>query len=216
MSRILPLLTALIVVVGAGYIHGRWTQRWERSPELAAAVERLDRLPDSAGNWKAMSAPEIDPQELALAGAEGSWVRRFTSPNNDTVLVVLLVGRPGNMSVHRPENCYPGAGYDQGGASIRYAIAGANGSKVADCWTSRFAKKDATASSQLRIFWAWYADGAWQAPDYPRYDFAHLPYLYKLYVIRETYSRPDPLEEEPAVKFMEQFLPQLAQALNPS
>ena len=215
MSRILPLLTALIVVAVAGFVHGRWTQRWEKSPELEAAVLRLDRVPQSVGNWKAHAAPEIKAEELAQAGADGAWVKRFTSTNNDTVLVVLLVGRAGNMSVHRPENCYPGAGYDQATASIRYPIHAPDGDRVADCWTSKFVKKDVAAPSQLRIFWAWNAAGEWKASGFPRWDFAHLPYLYKLYVIRETNNRIDPLEEEPAVKFLQQFLPELSKALNP-
>ncbi len=217
MSRILPLLTALIVVTAAGFVHGRWTQRWDKSPALEAAVQRLDRVPLSVGNWKARPAPEIKAEELAQAGAEGAWVKRFTSTNNDTVLVVLLVGPATKMSVHRPENCYPGAGYDQGGASIRYPIrAAVGGDKVADCWTSKFVKKDVAAPSQLRIFWAWNAAGEWKASSWPRWDFAHLPYLYKLYVIRETNNRNDPLDEEPAAKFLQLFLPELSKALNPS
>src|SRR4029077_8489020 len=147
MSRNLPVLTALLVVLVAAYVHGRWTQRWEKSPELEAAIQRLDNIPPRAGNWKARPGPEIDPEELALAGAEGSWVRRFTSTNNDSILVVLLVGRAGNMSVHRPENCYPGTGYDQAGASLRYAVALPRGDNVGDCWTAKFVKKDVAGPS---------------------------------------------------------------------
>jgi hypothetical protein len=150
-----------------------------------------------------------------LAGAEGSWIRRFTSTNNETVLVVLLVGRAGNMSVHRPESCYPGAGYDQAGSSIRYSVNAANGNRLADCWTSKFNKPDVASASHLRIFWSWYAEGKWQAPNWPRWDFAHLPCIYKLYVIHETNNRPETLDNEPAVKFMQQFLPKLATALDP-
>jgi hypothetical protein len=216
MTRTLPLLTALIVVVGAAYVHGRWTQRWEKSPELEAAIGRLEKVPETAGNWKARPATDVDPVELAQAGAEGYWVRQFTSTNNDSVFVLLLVGRAGNMSVHRPENCYPGAGYDQAGASLRYAVTRPRGEKVADVWTAKFVKKDVAGPSQLRIFWAWYADGRWQASNYPRWDFARQPYLYKLYVIRESTSRAEPLDEETATKFLQVFLPELAKALDPS
>jgi hypothetical protein len=216
MTRVFPLLTALIVVVGAGFVHGRWTQRWEKSAELEAAVKRLDRIPEVAGNWKGRLAPEIDDEELALAGAHGAWIRRFTSSNNDSVLVVLLVGRAGNMSVHRPENCYPSAGYEQAGGSIRYSVKAGDGRMLADCWTSKFAKNDVASASHLRIFWSWYAAGQWQAPNWPRWDFAHLPYLYKVYVIHETNNRPDSLDAEPAVKFLQQFLPELTKALEPN
>ena len=70
MARILPLITALIVVVAAGFVHGRWTQRWEKSPELEAAVQRLDAIPKNVGNWKGSAGPEIDANELALAATD--------------------------------------------------------------------------------------------------------------------------------------------------
>ena len=94
MLKSLPLLTALLVVVVAGYIHGKWTQRFEKSPELQQAAARLAVIPLNVGNWTAHPVPDIDPEELALAGAEGAWIKRFTSSNNDSVLVVLLVGAP--------------------------------------------------------------------------------------------------------------------------
>ena len=75
---------------------------------------------------------------------------------------------------------------------------------------------DLASPSQLRIFWTWYADGHWRAANYPRWEFARLPYLYKLYVIRETNNHPEPLDDDPAVKFLQVFLPQLGRALDPS
>jgi hypothetical protein len=215
MSRVFPLLAAIVVIVVSGFVDGQWTRRAEKSAELEQAVTRLDRIPETVGNWRARRVPDVDAEELELAGAEGAWIRRFTATNNDSVLVVLLVGRAGNMSVHRPESCYPGAGYDQAGSSVRYAVNAVDGSRLAECWTSRFSKPEVASASHLRIFWSWYAGGKWQAPGWPRWEFAHLPCVYKLYVIRETNNRPETLDNEPAVKFMQQFLPKLAMALDP-
>ena len=120
------------------------------------------------------------------------------------------------MSVHRPENCYPGAGYELGSASIRYPIRATNGDPLGECWTAKFIKKDVAAPSQLRIFWSWYGNGTWKASGFPRWDFRDLPYLYKLYVIRETNNRSETLDAEPAVNFLQQFLPELSKALTPS
>ncbi len=215
MSRVFPLVAGIVVIVVSGFVDGQWTQPWEKSAELEEAVARLNRIPETVGNWKAQRAFEVDPEEIQLAGAEGSWIRRFTSTNNDTVLVVVLVGRAGSMSVHRPESCYPGAGYDQAGSSLRYSVNAADGSRLAECWTSKFNKPGVASSSHLRLFWSWYSEGKWQAPAWPRWEFAHLPCIYKLYVIRETNNRSETLDNEPAVKFMQQFLPKLARALDP-
>jgi len=67
---------------------------------------------------------------------------------------------------------------------------------------------------QLRIFWTWFGDGAWQAPDNPRITFAHLPALYKLYVIHELPSRQGRLEQDPSLGLLQQLLPALADVLN--
>ena len=66
---------------------------------------------------------------------------------------------------------------------------------------------------QLRIFWTWFGDGTWQAPDSPRLTFAHLPVLYKLYVVRELPPRPERLEQDPSLDLLQQLLPALASVL---
>jgi hypothetical protein len=206
MRRILPLLAGLIIVAVTAVVQGVWTQRWQTSAALEAAVERLSGAPGDLGSWKAEPA-ELDADALAAAGAQGHWVRRYTDARTGTsVLVILLCGRPGKMSVHRPEHCYRGAGYDMMADPVHCESAG-------DCWTTRFRKEEPTGDVQLRIFWTWFGDGAWQAPNSPRLTFAHLPALYKLYVVRELPPRQDRLEQDPSLELMQQLLPALAGAL---
>src|SRR6266567_3229759 len=106
---IVILLSAAGVVLLSGVVHGLWTQRWYHSGEVAAAAARLDDIPERVGPWTAVAGDPIPERELKAAGAEGCWQRTFTSGvTGHKVTVVLLVGRTGKMSVHRPENCYPG------------------------------------------------------------------------------------------------------------
>ena len=81
------------------------------------------------------------------------------------------------------------------------------------CWTGKF-KEDQPGGRELRIFWSWYGDGGLRASDNPRWDFAHLPALYKLYVIRETGGRTTTLDNDPSADFLRRLLPEASRVLS--
>ncbi len=210
MKRSIPLLAGLFVVLATALVQGVWTQRWQKSADMEAAVRRLSNAPGDLGSWKA-EAVEFDADTLTAAGAQGSWVRRYTDARSGaSVLVILLCGRSGKMSVHRPEHCYRGAGYEMMAEPAPYEIAG---DPAAHCWMTRFRKEENSGSVQLRIFWTWFGDGTWQAPDSPRLTFAHLPALYKLYTVRELPPRQERLEQDPSLDLLQHLLPVLAETL---
>ncbi len=216
MARLGPLLAGLALVLGTALVHGLWTQRWSKSADLAAAAARLDGLPDDLGEWKAEPGPE-DREALADAGAEGWWLRRYTNQRTGAkVDVVLLCGPSGRMCVHRPENCYGGAGYELAASPARYTPTGADPGS-AEFWTARFTREEVSDPVNLRIFWSWFADGAWHAPDNPRWALAHVPALYKLYVIHEEPPGPPvAVADDPAAQLLRLLLPALSRALGDS
>ncbi len=127
MRRVVPLLAALILLLGAGLVQGVWTQRWQKSAALEAAVARVKALPTEFGDWRSEEQP-VPANELALAGAEAAWVRRFTSPQQPKgILVMLLCGRTNAMCAHQPETCYAGAGYDIAAAPLFYTVRASKG-----------------------------------------------------------------------------------------
>jgi hypothetical protein len=210
MQRRIPLLVGLILLLLVAVVQGVWTQRWQKSADLEMALARLANAPGDLGTWKAEPV-EFDADTLTAAGAQGSWVRRYTDTRSGaSVLVLLLCGRSGKMSVHRPQDCYRGAGYEMLAEPVHYELPG---EPSAACWTTRFRKEETTGNVQLRIFWTWFGDGRWQAPDSPRLTFAPLPALYKLYVVREMAPHQERLEQDPSLDLLQQLLPALAQAL---
>jgi hypothetical protein len=210
MPRSIPLLVGLFLVMATALVHGVWTQRWQKSADMESAIARLSNAPGDLGAWKAEPV-EFDDDALSAAGAQGSWVRRYTDARSGaSVLVILLCGRSGKMSVHRPEYCYRGAGYEVMTDPAHCEIPG---DPPALCWTTRFRKEETTGSVQLRIFWTWFGNGVWQAPDSPRLTFAPLPALYKLYAVRELPPRQERLEQDPSLDLLQQLLPALAAAL---
>jgi hypothetical protein len=215
MSRAIPLLAGVAVVLGTGLVHGLWTQRWSKSADLGDAVGRLASLPEDLGDWKGGPGDE-DRESLAAAGAEGWWIRRFQHQRSGArVEVLLLCGPGGRLCVHRPEHCYRGAGYDLAVSPTRFTPAAA-GKPAAEFWTACFTKEDLHGPVNLRIFWSWFGDGAWQAPGNPRWSLAHLPALYKLYVIREVPpGAGGRIEDEPAADFLGLLVPALTGVLHP-
>ena len=155
MPRSIPLLAGLVLVITVAVVQGVWTQRWQKSADLEAAIRRLSYAPGDLGTWKAEPV-EFDAETLDAAGAEGSWVRRYTDARSGaSVLVILLCGRSGKMSVHRPEHCYGGAGYEMMAEPVAHEL---TVDPPSHCWTTRFRKEESTGNVQLRIFWTWFGD----------------------------------------------------------
>jgi hypothetical protein len=103
------------------------------------------------------------------------------------------------------------AGYNPIGSPTRYTAQ--SPAQAADFWTVEFSKPSIPIPVHLRIYWAWSATGAWQAPDYPRLAFASFPKLYKLYVICQTVPADEHLERRSCTEFLTAFLPELQKAL---
>src|SRR5437588_7345237 len=209
--RPLPLIVALAVLVFAGFAHGLLTQRWHSSEALDTAVDRVRAVPLTAGGWQA--APlEVDAEAFQQARALGYWMRRYVNegvPGSFTV--ILMCGRPGHMSVHTPDICYRGAGYEMVGEPVRENVAFGNEGSSAAFWTARFRQPTRAGGAELRIHWTWGFDGSWQAPASPRFAFRGASYLYKLYIVREM--SPDGGRDELTPRFVRQLLPELDKAL---
>src|SRR5258708_4157538 len=151
MKRNLILAAGLFIVVASGAAYGVWTQRWQKSADLEVRAAKLKELPDDLGRWKSEPA-EVESDALAMAGAEGWWVRRFTDERTGTsLLVILLCGRPGPLSVHPPDACYGGAGYALEAPPIKYTPRAGPTAPPAGVWTGKFKQPEA-GRRQLRIF----------------------------------------------------------------
>jgi hypothetical protein len=212
MARVYRLLTVFAVVASAGAVHGLWTNRWTAPAALGRATARMADLPLTLGDWDGQ-AEALDGRQLAAAEVSGHLLRRYVNRRTGAVVsVLLLCGRPGPVSVHTPEVCYRGAGYDQVGGRSKHALAG----RAGELWVSRFAKQHAAAPEALRVLYAWNATGKWEAPASPRAAFARHPALYKLYVIRPLARDDEPLEEDPALEFLRALVPALDKALFPT
>jgi hypothetical protein len=208
---------SIIVIVAAllvldGLVYGLWTNRW-RSPEaLLTATARLEQIPMVIGDWQGQPGKALEDREVQLAGFSGYVARSYHHRiNGNSFTVLLACGPAGPLSVHSPEICYGGAGYEalkETGKRTEPAI-------EAELWQARFGKPESTASGELRVLWTWNVAGAWMAPDNARFAFAGAPVVYKLYVVQQT-TQGDESSDRACSEFLEKLLPELNRRLFPA
>jgi hypothetical protein len=207
MMRLLPPLTAAVAIVAAGVVHGFWTDRWTPPTETTDAAARMALVSreigkdvDGSREWSGE-----DVHGDVTPGIVGSLMRRYTSRVTGAKVVIALVcGRPGPVSIHTPASCYAASGYTFGTAQ-RLAVR--EPSEL--FWTADTVRTRPTDETRLRLFWAWHAGAGWVAPDDARTVFPRVPVLYKLYVQRELQNLAEPVKDDPCQEFLRVFLPEL-------
>src|SRR5437588_7497456 len=183
MRRWLPALAAGLAVIATGVVQGVWTGRWDRADAAPAAAAVLEQIPLHLGDWQGQPL-ELSAREAAPYS--GVLYRRYQHQRTgQTVAVVLVSGRPGPVSIHSPDYCYPASGFDRT-TWVPHQLPFDPDRHAAEFKTAVLTKTQAAAQTQLRVLWSWYAAGAWSVPDNPRLAFAGQAWLYKLHVVRET------------------------------
>src|SRR5262245_3605031 len=178
MKPSLAIAPALGLLLAGGVVHGLNSDRWRTSQELEAACARVPLVPTNFGGWEAQEI-EGDAREFALAGAQVYWSRLYRKEGHE-ILAILMVGRGGRMAIHTPEVCYSGAGYDLAGQPMLLTLRSAANAELGTFWGARFVKPT-TTGSELQLRWAWNDGTGWQASPNPRWQYAGVPALYKLY-----------------------------------
>ena len=111
-SHLFAAVIAICIIVATGTVHGFKFDRWGVSRELEAARSRVDRVPMTIGSWKG-GPSNFDRRAMLAVGLEGFISRGYKNDaTGKSVSLLLMCGRPGPVSVHTPEICYPGAGFE--------------------------------------------------------------------------------------------------------
>ena len=223
LRRTLPLISFGAIVVAVGAAHGLYSNRWTISADLEERIHRLDLVPPVLGRWQAevdkqgRIIDELSEDDLRRGGIKGHFYGRYKNlDTNESVTLFIVCGRSGPISVHTPDVCYGGSGFNQIGKQFRKDIAVA-GNDNRSVWALKFFKPPSTfARSEIEVNWAWNGGHGWMAPDEPRWTFAGYSSLYKLYVVRDLSSLPSAKEQDPSVSFLKVFLPELEKILYPA
>ena len=212
MMAIIRITAAAALIVGAGLVHGAWTNRFGHSPAMAALAARFESVPMDIGDWRG-TAFELGARERKLAGALAYLGRVYTNPGRGvSVSVLLLGGLPGDITTHTPDICYPGAGYVLNPPAAYDYRRGTERSAAG--FQTAVATRGGANPSVLRIFWSWFSPKGWAAPEDARWRFASEPTLCKLYVVRETGGAAGEPDRDPCNDFLDVLLPELDRALS--
>ena len=209
MFRTIPVVLGVAAVIACGVVHGYWTDRWSPATETHEAAARLNDLPLTLGDWE---GEVIDAKPSPTAGpVAGMMQRRYVQrATGDTVVIALVCGRPGPVSIHTPDVCFGAIGYNVG-PRTRKAVAGG-----AEFWTADAVKTQAAEETQKRFYWGWSAGDGWKAANDARQTFPRVPVLFKLYVIRDlTGGAARDGDAEPCQRFLQVLLPELDRTLFP-
>ncbi len=212
MLRIIAVAIGSVSLIAAGVVHGFWTERFQPAVAPQAAAERLERLPMQLGPLfqnRAEWEGETMPIKLSEAGngVSGCLQRRYVNVRTKkTVVVYLICGRPGPVSIHSPDVCYAASGY---------SVEPSHKSKAAasEFWETTALRTRASEEVRTRIYWAWNNGSGWHAADDPRQEYVRSPVLHKLYVLRELDGPDDKTQPDPCEQFMPYLLPALERAL---
>ncbi len=217
MRRHLPAAVIVALILTAGTIHGRWTNRWARATELQYAVDHVGKLPLNLGDWEGRENV-LDEKERKLYDASEAvvWVtRRYVHRlTGEALSLLVLCGPPGPTAAHSPEACYGGGGHDLSGPPERKEFAFGPGHAKAVFQVGNFRRGEAASSMGLRIYWSFRGGSIWEVPDNTRITFARYPALYKVYVIRQmAMAEGMQTVDEVAPQFIQALMPELEKLL---
>ncbi|HEV3143181.1 MAG TPA: hypothetical protein VGZ47_04780 [Gemmataceae bacterium] len=203
-------LTAIAVglLLAVGVYHGLATDRWHDPQADAAIGIAPERVNLTFGDWHGEILPrgqDDDPKTSVLN-------LRYTNRKDGKWLVTSISsGRGGRVSIHNPEQCYLGSGYELVD-SIRLESLTVDGSEQL-FWTGHFQKKKPTGVESIRIYWGWATQSPWVAPQYPRLYFAATARLHKLYMIHPVMATDAPADLAEYHDLMAQFVQELNRCL---
>jgi hypothetical protein len=161
-------------------------------------------------SWESQDL-KLDPKIIEKAEIAGFLARHYFNRDGDSFSVFLACGRPGPISLHSPDICYPGAGYRlvTGIKKINVDIPNFLGKVEFAVWEFEIPN---TEKSRIRLYSSWYAKWSWQVPARPRWTFGNQPVLHKLY-LSQPLSGKDQIAEESGIKFLQTLIPEIEKSL---
>lgn len=199
------LLTAGLLTLFSGLLHGKLRNQWGLPAEAMAAAERLKTLPEQFGDWKMVT--EYEPQKTVVEILECVGYQHRSYVNQETgrvVTVAIILGPTGPTSVHTPEICYSSRDYSI--LQKRRAVQLRSGKS--ELWAMTFQSKDID-QKLLRVYYGWTFDGPWTASKNTRLAHIGHPYLYKIQVATQCANSENLEDSDSCRDFLEELIPVL-------
>lgn len=205
MFRTPHVIIGIFVILLGGGLRGLLAPSVQSNVALDELAARLKAVPLTVGDWQ---GEELQTNEAVVRAADcaGMIQRSYTNTRDGRqVSFMILVGKPGPLSVHLPDICYRGAGYRSQGDASKAELEIA--SRTAEFRVLDMANSTGPVARHLRIYHSWNNGSGWTTPGVPRVAFARSAYLFKLYVTTPATSAPDPGDQDVCRDFIVSCLP---------
>jgi hypothetical protein len=213
-SRVV-LACALLAAAGGM----RWWQEQRVEAVLASGRQSpfsLKNLPMERGDWKVPGGSEqaLDPEIERVTGCVDYIKRHYVHEMTGVGVDVLVLYGPATIA-HRPEVCYPGAGFTLvDGPRIRQFDT--RGGAKASFLSLIFAKGEGGAADRQQVFYALRYPGLsnqWTEEfDYKK--IARLPGVYKIQLMRRVGENERLDQSNPCESFLETMLPEMERRIS--
>lgn len=220
MLRVLPFVVVLGLIAATTIQQGIDSDRWEvdHSEKLQQFAARLENVPTTIGQWESMGDDELDPEEWKRTNCLGYISRQYRNPDGEVVSMFLVAGSGRHATIHTPDQCYPGAGYEMESRPQPIDVALDGSDSSAEFAYAAFQREDSSQRENLLVLWTYSDNGQWEGPITwkAKSEFGTRPALFKVYLvtqIKEGEGRT-PLQSASA-KFARDLMPALNAALFP-
>lgn len=206
MKNAILILAALTLTAAAGLLHGQATNRWGAAPEIGPGTARLLELPEQIGGWQLEESFQPKKNVLQILQCENYLHRRYYHrETGDTAELCLILGSHGPLSVHSPEICYSGQGYEPMAEREKLVLSDGD-----EFWITSLRSRE-TPEDTIQVYFGWSTGAAWEASSWPRWTYRTTRYLYKSQLV----CRPAPGSGRSAADVARGFLQDFAPAAKP-
>ena len=209
MPKLLSTLVGIVFLaatVASGWWHGQFVNSWNKPGALQAAGGKLGReLPERLGPWRLVKSIELDPDVKATLQCVGDLQGIYTSEQTgDTIVVAVLAGPSGPLSVHTPEVCFVASDYELATDRKQFAVTDER-DQSHTLWQIHANSRHSTRPN-LRVLYGWNRGEKWEAVSGPRFALAGLPLLYKVQLAAPPLDQQTNQDNDPCHDFLKRFL----------
>jgi hypothetical protein len=179
---------------------------------VAVSPFPLKDLPQTLGEWQTVEGSEtsLEPEIARIAGSSDHVIRTYSNTvTGQNVSVLILFGPAQIVYSHRPEICYPAAGYQPAAETLTRTIPSGTG-PVAEFSSQVYAKRQDQRRRRQEVYFSFRHGDRW-FPDPGRFwkNFRHNPSMFKVQVQRlvAEFERRD--LNNPTEQFLTLLLPEI-------
>lgn len=188
LRRVMPgAVAAIILLMGSAFIRYRMEAAVaDRITATRFSPFPLADIPKTIDTWKGAEG-ELDPFIARKTGSTDYIMRRYTNSQTGAVVeVLMLYGPAAEMGYHKPDACYPGAGYTLvGGGDLRpVSFQEKNDRRSVSFKNLVFQRGEGSLADRQQVYYVWRYSDIYALELGQPSRFGRLPGMFKIQVSR--------------------------------